>query len=166
MHSVTWTNISALQMARLEDEDLTTGTLVKGIIPDGTAELVSVKWHGSDVPEVVYKDSAGRVSTEILFRENLLCIARIEKLIRGEEIQAKLKDTDWDLIIGPEAREIQNDLLEKYATDGELQFTLPDVLKVTPISQHGNVNEIIGKFGGADQLRNAVKQLQTLSYTE
>jgi hypothetical protein len=36
---------------------------------------------------------------------------------------------------------------------------LPDVLKVPPISQHGNVNEIIGKFGGADQLRNAVNQL-------
>ena len=64
----------------------------------------------------------------------------------------------------PEAREILNDLLEKYAADGELQFTLPDVLKVPPISQHGNVAEIIGKFGGADQLRNAVNQLQTLLY--
>jgi len=65
---------------------------------------------------------------------------------------------------GPEAREILNDLLEKYAADGELQFTLPDVLKVPPISRHGNVNEIIGKFGGTDQLRSAVNQLQTLLY--
>ena len=65
---------------------------------------------------------------------------------------------------GPEAREILGDLLEKYAADGELQFTLPDVLKLPPISQHGNVNEIVGKFGGADQLRNAVTQLQTLLY--
>ena len=64
----------------------------------------------------------------------------------------------------PEAREILDDLLEKYASDGELQFTLPDVLKVRPISDHGNVNEIIGKFGGADQLRNAVNQLQSLLY--
>ncbi len=64
----------------------------------------------------------------------------------------------------PEARDILNDLLEKYAADGELQFTLPDVLKVPPISQHGNVAEIIGKFGGADQLRNAVNQLQSLLY--
>jgi hypothetical protein len=53
-------------------------------------------------------------------------------------------------------------LLEKYATDGELEFTLPDVLKVRPISNQENVNEIIGKFGGADQLRNAVNQLQSL----
>ena len=50
------------------------------------------------------------------------------------------------------------------AADGELQFTLPDMLKVPPISQHDNVNESIGKFGGADQLRNAVNQLQTLLY--
>ena len=54
-------------MVRLED--LTTGTHVKGIIPDATAELVSVKWHGSDVLEVVYKDGAGRTGTEMLFRD-------------------------------------------------------------------------------------------------
>jgi type I restriction enzyme R subunit len=66
----------------------------------------------------------------------------------------------------PEAREVLNDLLEKYAVDGELQFTLPDVLKVPPISQHGNVAEIVGMFGGADQLRNAVGQLQALLYSE
>jgi len=35
---------------------------------------------------------------------------------------------------------------------------------VPPISHHGNVNEIIGKFGGADQLRTAVNQLQSLLY--
>ena len=64
----------------------------------------------------------------------------------------------------PEAREILNGLLEKYAIDGELQFTLPDVLKVPPISHHGNVAEIISKFGGADQLRSAVNELQSLLY--
>ena len=64
----------------------------------------------------------------------------------------------------PEAQEILADLLEKYARDGEVQFTLPDVLKLPPISQRGNVNEIIGKFGGADELRAAVNQLQSLLY--
>jgi type I restriction enzyme R subunit len=76
----------------------------------------------------------------------------------------KKQQTAFFSYFAPEAREILNDLLEKYATDGELQFTLPDVLKVPPISQHGNVGEIIGKFGGADHLRNAVKQLQSLLY--
>jgi hypothetical protein len=39
-----------------------------------------------------------------------------------------------------------------------------DVLKVRPISDHGNTNEIIRKFGGAGQFRNAVNQLQSLLY--
>jgi type I restriction enzyme R subunit len=64
----------------------------------------------------------------------------------------------------PESREILNDLLEKYAADGELQFTLPDVLKVPPLSSRGNVNEIMSRFGGADSLREAVSQLQSLLY--
>jgi hypothetical protein len=42
----------------------------------------------------------------------------------------------------------------QYASDGELQSTLPAVLKLSPNSHHGNVNEIIGKFGGANQFRN------------
>ena len=61
-------------------------------------------------------------------------------------------------------KDINGDLLEKYADDGELQFTLPDVLKVPPISHHGNVAEIIAKFGGPDQLRHAVNRLQSLLY--
>lgn len=64
----------------------------------------------------------------------------------------------------PEAQEILADLLEKYAQDGEVQFTLPDVLKLPPISQRGNVNEIVGKFGGTDRLRAAVNQLQSILY--
>jgi type I restriction enzyme, R subunit len=56
------------------------------------------------------------------------------------------------------------ELLEKYATDGEVQFTLPEVLKVPPISRHGTVGEIASSFGGPDQLRTAVHQLQTLLY--
>ena len=49
-------------------------------------------------------------------------------------------------------------------TDGELQFTLPDLLKAPPISQHGNVAEVVGKFGGADLLCNAVNQLHSQPY--
>jgi type I restriction enzyme R subunit len=46
----------------------------------------------------------------------------------------------------------------------ELQFTLPDVLKVPPISGRENVKEIASKFAGADQLRDAVDQLRALLY--
>ncbi|HWV99352.1 MAG TPA: type I restriction-modification enzyme R subunit C-terminal domain-containing protein [Candidatus Acidoferrum sp.] len=64
----------------------------------------------------------------------------------------------------PEARESLNDLLEKYAIDGELQFTLPDVLKVPPNSSHGDVNEIMAEFGGAENLRTDVSHLQSRLY--
>ena len=39
---------------------------------------------------------------------------------------------------------------------------MPEVLKVPPISEHGNVMEIAGIFGGAERLKEAVDQLQVL----
>ena len=65
---------------------------------------------------------------------------------------------------GPEARSILADLLEKYAEHGTAQFVIPDVLKVPPISQRGNVIEIAKLFGGPENLRDAVAQLQSLLY--
>jgi type I restriction enzyme R subunit len=62
------------------------------------------------------------------------------------------------------ARQILEELLEKYAEHGTAQFVLPDVLQVPPISDHGNVIEIARYFGGADQLRGAIHELQTLLY--
>ena len=65
---------------------------------------------------------------------------------------------------GPEARAILADLLEKYAEHGTAQFVIPDVLKVPPISQRGNVIEIAKLFGGPEELRQAVADLQALLY--
>ena len=81
---------------------------------------------------------------------------------RAERV--KKQEAEFFALFGAEAREILTDLLEKYAADGELSFSLPDVLKVPPVSQHGNVNEIIGKFGNSEKLRDAVNQLQVLPY--
>ncbi len=65
---------------------------------------------------------------------------------------------------GPQARVVLDELLEKYAEHGTAQFAIPDVLKVPPISQHGNVIEIAGLFGGPARLREAVNELQNLLY--
>lgn len=65
---------------------------------------------------------------------------------------------------GPEAKAILNELLEKYAEHGTAQFVIPDVLKVPPIADHGNVMEIADMFGGPERLREAVNQMQTLLY--
>lgn len=65
---------------------------------------------------------------------------------------------------GLEARKVLNELLDKYAEHGAAQFVIPDVLKVPPISNHGNVMEIAKFFGGPEELRAAVSELQTLLY--
>jgi superfamily II DNA or RNA helicase len=54
-------------MARLED--LTRGAVVKGILPEGLVTVVDVKWHGSAVVELTYKDAAGRLGSELLYRD-------------------------------------------------------------------------------------------------
>jgi type I restriction enzyme R subunit len=84
---------------------------------------------------------------------------------RRERAQ-RLKQDRKDIFdrYGPEARAILVKLLEKHAEHGDAQFLLPDVLKVPPISAHGQIGDIIEFFGGAEQLRSAVSKLQNLLY--
>jgi type I restriction enzyme R subunit len=78
--------------------------------------------------------------------------------------QLKKKKPDFFGKYSPQARAILEELLEKYSEHGTAQFEMPQVLKVPPISEHGNVGEIIGIFGGAERLKEAVDQLQVLLY--
>lgn len=54
-------------MARLNE--LTRGASVKGVLPDGLVTVVDVQWHGSDVVELIYRDSAGKLGSELLYRD-------------------------------------------------------------------------------------------------
>jgi type I restriction enzyme R subunit len=81
---------------------------------------------------------------------------------RAERLRTERKDF-FDKY-SPEAKNILNDLLEKYAEHGTTQFSFPDILKVPPLSEHGTVMDIVSKFGGVEQLREAVAELQTLLY--
>ena len=64
----------------------------------------------------------------------------------------------------PQARQIIEELLDKYAEFGDAQFVLPEALQVPPISAHGQVGDIVRLFGGPEHLRNAVTELQTYLY--
>jgi type I restriction enzyme R subunit len=77
---------------------------------------------------------------------------------RAQRLQVERKD--FFERFGPDARLVLEQLLEKYAEHGDTQFVLPDVLKVPPISEHGQVSDIIRLFGGVEQLRAAVTELQ------
>jgi len=84
---------------------------------------------------------------------------------RRERANALRRDrADFFDQYGPDARAILDDLLEKYAEHGAAQFRLPDVLHVPPISNYGNTLEVAKLFGGAEKLRSAVAQLQSLLY--
>jgi len=54
-------------MAQLEL--LTRGASVKGILPEGLATIIDVKWIGTVAIEVTHKDSAGRLGSELLYRD-------------------------------------------------------------------------------------------------
>ncbi len=98
---------------------------------------------------------------------DLLCYVAYQAPIRTRRERAdRLRQEEQAFFAryGPDARAILNDLLEKYAEYGTTQFTIPEVFKVSPIAERGNVSEIIQMFGGATQLKEAVTTLQDLLY--
>ncbi len=54
-------------MARLEE--LARGASIKGVLPDTLVTVIDVKWLGSSVVELVYKDPGGRLGNELLYRD-------------------------------------------------------------------------------------------------
>jgi type I restriction enzyme R subunit len=98
---------------------------------------------------------------------DLLChIAYNAPLRTRRERAATVKKEKKDFFerYGAQARTILDELLEKYAEHGVAQFAIPEILKVPPISSHGNVTEIAAMFGGTEELRKAVAELQTQLY--
>lgn len=98
---------------------------------------------------------------------DLLCHLAFNAPLRTRRERAnRLRSDRKDFFdrFGTDARAILEELLEKYTDHGTAQFIIPDVLEVPPISQHGNVIEIAKRFGGVDELRKAIIELQTLLY--
>lgn len=98
---------------------------------------------------------------------DLLCHVAFDAPLRTRRERAqRLREERSDFFsrYGLEAREILDEMLEKYTEHGAAQFVLPDVLGVPPISRHGNILEIAGRFGGEQHLVAAVHELQNLLY--
>ncbi len=55
-------------MARLED--LKHGASIKGILPDCLVTVINVQWFGSEALELTYKDPAGKLANELLYRHD------------------------------------------------------------------------------------------------
>ena len=132
--------------------------------PEGRSEIIALlEKRGIDFDELA---SASNQPEADPF--DLLCHLAFNAPLRTRRERAdQLRNEKKDFFdrYGPEARAILEELLEKYAKYGTAHFVIPDVLKVPPISGHGNVREIIaGLFGGPQVLRETIHQLQRLLY--
>ncbi len=127
-----------------------------------TAIINALAEHGITLEQLV--ENAGQPDADPF---DLLCYVAFNAPLRTRRERAerlrKGRIDFWDYF-KPEARQILNEILDKYVEFGTAEFKIPDILKVEPISQHGNVVEIAAKFGGADQLRDALEKMQTLLY--
>jgi type I restriction enzyme, R subunit len=83
---------------------------------------------------------------------------RAESLLRGHK--------HYFQQYSEQAQQILNELIAKYVEFGMEQFKLPEVLKVPPLSEHGNPSEITKLFGTASNLREAFASVQSMLYLE
>ena len=97
---------------------------------------------------------------------DLFCHVAFGAPLQTREQRAERVRTDNDFFKQYNAfgRYVLGTLLDKYTQHGPDELKIPDALSVPPISDHGNVTEIIRSFGGPDRLRNAVEELQKLLY--
>jgi type I restriction enzyme R subunit len=142
-----------------------------------TAQELRARWADAEKRSIIIQALAERgVSFNELAEQSqqpdadpfdLLCHLAFNAPLRTRRERAqRLRQERKDFFekFAPEARQILDELLEKYAQHGDAQFVLPDVLRVPPISGHGQPAEIIRLFGGPEHLKKAVSDLQVILY--
>ena len=152
-----------------------TAEAVRTLYPKA-AEMKTHWANSSERKEIIQKLSERGIEFEDLIEQtnqpdadpfDLLCHIAFNAPLRTRRERAdrlRMDKKDFFDKFGTEARAILEDILSKYADHGVAQFNIPEVLKVPPISERGNVIEIINYFGGADKLRQAVDELQEQLY--
>ena len=73
---------------------------------------------------------------------------------------ASEREKDFWNKYSPQARTVLIDLRDKYTDHGVTQIDDLHILEVPPVSDRGTPLEIAHLFGGADELRKAVAELQ------
>jgi type I restriction enzyme R subunit len=99
---------------------------------------------------------------------DLLCHVAFNAPLRTRRERAEMlrrEKKDFFDHYAPEARAVLTEMLDKYIEYGNAQFQIPEILKVPPISERGTIPQIAALFGGAEKLRSAVDEMQTLLYS-
>jgi type I restriction enzyme R subunit len=97
---------------------------------------------------------------------DLICHVAFDRppLSRKERAD-RVKKSDYFSKYGIHAREVLDELLNKYADDGIENLENMSVLKVQPFDRIGTPMEIVKLFGGKDSYLAAVKGLESQLYT-
>ncbi|HVK96538.1 MAG TPA: DEAD/DEAH box helicase family protein [Flavisolibacter sp.] len=99
---------------------------------------------------------------------DLLCFVAYDLKPQTRKQRAELlkkNKTDFFLQYSEKAQQVLQLILEKYVDFGLNQIR-PDIISVDPFTQQGNTIEIVNEFGGFDQFKKAIEEIQTLLYTE
>ena len=59
-------------------EDITKGTVLRGILPSGLVTVIDVTWIGDSAVNLTYKDNMGRLGSELLYRDREESIEIVE----------------------------------------------------------------------------------------
>jgi hypothetical protein len=89
-------------------EEITRGSSVRGILPEGLVTILDVKWIGTVAVEVTYKDSRGWLGIELIYRDRLRFIevkgraegAKTVTITKNEILTALNKPDEFILAIG------------------------------------------------------------------
>lgn len=152
-----------------------TGEKVRNMFPSA-ADLRS-KWSDADQRAEIIKalEEGGITLEELIEASNqpdadpfdLLCQVAYSAPVRTRRERAERLRKEQKAFFekySEKARQVLQDILNKYVDYGTAQFAIPEILKVPPISERGTVMDISQMFDGADNLRSAVNELQTLLY--
>ena len=131
--------------------------------PERRAEIVDrLLEQGIDMETLA--DVAGKPEADPF---DLLCHLAFHAPLRTRRERAERLKQEETAFLGqyvPAAREVLGAMLDKYAEHGSVQFKLPDILEIPPISEWGNVIEISDRFGGVQRMREAVAEMQKRLY--
>lgn len=97
---------------------------------------------------------------------DMLCFVAYDLTPKTRKQRAELlkkNKTDFFSQYSEKAQQILQMILEKYVDFGLNQIR-PDIISVDPFTQQGNTIEIVNEFGGFDQFKKAIEEIQTLLY--
>ena len=111
-------------------------------------------------------DEIGRQSGKEFDPFDLVChVAWDQPPLTRNERAEQVKKRDYFTRYGEQAQRVLQALLEKYADEGVGPIEETQILTIAPFTSFGTPMEIIRAFGGLDQYRRAVHELEQALYS-